>query len=696
MKESRGQIVRVYLIYISMVAFAILVLGRICYLQYVQGPELKVEAEKATLKLRTVKAPLGNIYADNAQKTTLALSVPRYNIYMDLKTVNDQVFDQNIAELAKSLAQLFGNKSAVQWENELREEEDRNTQYHLIKKSINNEQLQQLKTFPIFNLGQNKGGLIENPFTRRVLPYGELARRTIGYYREEDNVRVGLEGAYHKYLMGQDGEQLMEKIRGGIWKPIESKYSKEPIPGADVYTSIDINIQDVAHAALLKQLRDQSAARGCAVLMEVNTGYIKAIANLTRDPETGKYYETQNHAVGMASEPGSTFKLASILVALEDDKIRISDSVDMTGHYSYYGNTLKDPVTYGKNTVQFAFEKSSNVISKIINENYKSDPQKFVDGIKKIGIDQSLGLPIVGEGKPLIKDVKDPSFSGISLPWMAIGYEVLQTPLQTLTLYNAVANNGVMVKPQFVKEIRQGSEVVEKFDPIIINPQICSIKTLMDLKKLLEGVVERGTAKNIKARGFSIAGKTGTAKIASGGVYSDKYQASFCGYFPAEKPKYSCVVVIQGPTKQIYGSVVSGTVFKEIADKVYASDLENTRRKATELIVEEDDPYPFSKNGSKKELAQVFKCLKVPFLDLAHSADFVVSKTGIENVELHDRAFDDERVPNVVGMGLVDAIYIMESNGLEVKIKGSGVVKSQSIDPGAPLVKGKMITLNLI
>ncbi len=688
-----------------MLIFGILVMGQIVRVQFVQGAELQAEADELVLDLRTIEAPRGNIYADNERKTSLALSVPRYEIRMDLMTVSDEIFDENVGALSDSLALIFPRKSAQGWEEDLnREKYTDSNQYYRIESDVRNEQLERLANFPIFNLGKYKGGYIELQENDRVNPYEPLANRTIGYVRyldtnetyhgRKDTIRVGLEGYFDDYLAGQNGEMLMKKIGAGLWKPVKSEYSKDPIPGKDLYTSIDIDLQDVAERALLQQLENQDALRGCVVLMEVETGFVKAIANLSKDTVYGGYSESQNLAVGMRSEPGSTFKLASLMVALDDGKIRATDSVQIRHQYPYFDRVLKDdhaiPGTY---SMQYAFEKSSNVISKVIYDSYRANPQEFIDGLKEIGLDKKLGVDIKGEAVPYIKDADDEDFWGTSLPWMAIGYEELLTPLQTLALYNAVANKGVMVKPQFVKEIRDGDEVVKKFEPIVLNQQVCSMPTRLTLQKFLEGVVERGTAKNIKARGFKIAGKTGTAKIAQSGSYGNKYQASFCGYFPADNPKYSCIVVIQGPTRQIYGSVVSGTVFKEIADKVYAGGLENSPEPDYNLA---EMSLPYSKHGDKSELELVMAKMKLPIKRNDNDSEWVLTRTGREHVEFEQRLVQNGQVPNVLGMGLQDALYLLESQGLIVRIKGSGIVKNQSIMPGREVNNGQVITIELI
>jgi len=381
--SSRESIVRVYLIYILILVFALFVVIKIASIQFFNGGELVEQAEKQTYKLKKVKAPRGNIFADNDQKTSLALSVPRYEIRMDLITVKESVFDEKIHDLADSLSVMFNHKSKKSWLDDLLLQREKRNRYYLINKSIRNDELTRLETFPILNLGQYSGGLIVLKENKRVKPYNKLAARTIGYVRETKGKYVGIEGAFNDELKGRDGEMLMQRIRGNEWKPIKSEFSKEPIPGCDVYSTIDVNIQDVAEAALMKQLKNQKALRGCVVLMEVETGFIKAIANLTQDSDKMEYNESLNHAVGLASEPGSTFKLASLMVALDDEKIKITDSVLMNGTYRFYKKySLNDGnKVYGKNTIQAAFEKSSNIISKIIDDNYKENPHGNISSL---------------------------------------------------------------------------------------------------------------------------------------------------------------------------------------------------------------------------------------------------------------------------------------------------------------------------
>ena len=695
--KNKESLIRLYSVYFFVLFMGLAIVVQIFYLQIFKGEQLKSDANKQIFISKKVLAPRGNIYASNELKTSLALSVPRYKVFVDLVTIRNEDFNENISDLSDSLYVLLARKTSDQWKLELENQRLDSNRYFFIARGLRNDQIERLKRFPIFNLGKYRGGCIILKSNQRVKPYGMLANRTVGYAVENDGkkpILVGIEGAFNEYLKGQNGQMLMEKIRGNEWKPVDDELSIEPVPGSDVYTSIDVNIQDVAESALLKQLREQKAQKGCAVLMEVKTGFVKAIANLSFDPKTETYFEAQNHAVGLASEPGSTFKLASLLVALEQGKVKITDSVDMTGRYEFYDNYLTDGgKVYGRNTIKDAFEKSSNVISQIIYDNYKKEPQEFIDGLKEIGIHQKLGLSILGEGVPLIKESSDPTFTGITLPWMSIGYELKMTPLQTLALYNAVANEGTLLQPQFVKYIKKGSEVQKEYKPRILNASICSKATLSDLKLMLEGVVERGTAKNIKARGFSIAGKTGTSKIAQGSKgYGNKYQASFCGYFPSKDPVYSCIVVVQGPTKNIFGSVVSGTVFKEIADKVYAQEFQK------ENIVLKDtlNQYPYSRSGDKMSFLVASENMRIPVEDLTNKSNkWISTRTGKEAIKIINKMTQKGLVPNVVGMGLIDATYMLEKFGLFVQPVGSGVIREQSIKAGLRINKGQKIILQL-
>ncbi|MBE0640809.1 MAG: transpeptidase family protein, partial [Bacteroidales bacterium] len=456
------------------------------------------------------------------------------------------------------------------------------------------------------------------------------------------------------------------------------------------------NIQDVAEHSLLEHLAKHDADHGCAVLMEVSTGYVVAIANLRKTGE-GSYAEDYNFAVGESAEPGSTFKLASLMVGLEDGRIRLDQTVDTReGVVTFYGRQMRDSHHggYGVITLQQAFEYSSNVgISLAIQEAYANDPSRFVEGLRRMSLGSQLGLELPGEGKPRIKGPGEEGWSGLSLPWMSIGYEVAITPLQTLTLYNAVANNGVMVKPLFVREIRRGGQTIRVNEPVVINPAICSKKTLAQIRPILEGVVERGTASQLRNTVYSIAGKTGTAQIAStnAGYNKKDYRASFVGYFPAENPKYSCIVVIDGPRQgYIYGSAVAAPVFRDIADKVYATHLEIQDIQDSLLSI--SGSAPIAPGGHTDDLLALCSCLGSTLRVSEQFSEWVVPMVGEKGMEFVPRAVRQGTVPNVTGMNARDAAYILESLGLSVHLRGRGTVNRQSVEPGSPVSPGAAIT----
>lgn len=552
---------------------------------------------------------------------------------------------------------------------------------------------------PIFNKGRLKGGLIDSEETIvRKRPHGELLKRTLGYYRPKEGrvgeLRVGIEGAFNDYLAGEYGEEIEQKYGNG-WKKT-GQIIRESVEGANVVTSIDLEIQEVAHTELERQLKQQDAKHGSVVVMDVKTGFVKAIVSLTKASD-GNYYEIFNHAIGTKEVPGSTFKLASLMALLEDKKVKITDEVNATGEYRFYDRVMKDhDGGYGKITVQQAFEKSSNVFTKIVYNAYKGNSESYVNRLRSFGLADSLGLDIKGEVKPTMYYPKHPNWSGISLPWMAVGYEVQQTPLQTLAFYNAVANNGKFVKPQFVQEVRRGQQVVKKFEPVVLRERICSESTVKTLQKCLEGVMTSGTGRGLKSSFFTTAGKTGTARILNadnsyGDKGSYKYQASFVGYFPADEPMYSCIVVISEPKSDIYGARVSGTVFSAIANKVYASALKyheaiNERKKKLEES-------PVSKDGNKIDLEKVLRTFRIPHT-FNDDGEWLNTIKQEKSIDLEQRYVGTKTVPNVVGMTAKDAVFLVEKTGMRVRLNGYGAVVSQSI-PAGTKVSDKTVVLTL-
>jgi cell division protein FtsI (penicillin-binding protein 3) len=585
-------------------------------------------------------------------------------------SVDVKIFDRDVVKLSKNLANFLG-KSPKFFEKKLRNARKSKNRYILIAKDIGYNDYMKMKQFPIFKLGVYKGGFIAEHKTVRAHPIGKIAERTIGYHDNRGD--AGIEGAFVDYLKGEDGLRWKQKIAKGQWKPINDVNEKEPVQGYDVVTTLDVNIQDITHHALLRQLEYFEADHGCAVVMETATGEIKAISNLGRT-SAGKYYEKRNYAVWEAHEPGSTFKLASLMAALDDKMIDTSTVVDTEkGRIFIHGKRVEDSQRggYGEISAARVFEVSSNVgIVKLIREHYDDKPEKFIDHLKDYGLTNKIGLPIKGEGKPIVYYPGKPGWNKISLEWMSWGYSIAVTPLQTLMLYNAVANNGEMVKPRFIKELRKENRIKKSFQKEVINPQIASPETINKLKKVLENVVEKGTANNIYSSNFSMAGKTGTAKkyvgrhvnkkgdTIAGGYSNKRYVASFAGFFPADLPKYSCIVVIHDPLKKkgYYGATVAAPVFKEIAQKIY------TTTSVDDDLVKEK---------------------------------FSSQKIGDQYASFYKKIKNTETIPNVIGMPAMDAVSLLENVGLNVKIKGIGKVKKQSIKKGTLIKKGATIILNL-
>lgn len=685
------------LFYLSVILFFLLVLLASLKLKLVNGGEYQ---EKEQVEI-VVEATRGDILSVDGRK--IACSVPSYKLYMDTRAVKSEIFHAQVDELAIALSKFFRDQPASVYAARLRRARKENKQYYAVNpRKVSYKELQQIKQFPIFKLGRNKGGFMPEQSDHRKLPFGSLASRTVGKLFNEKSKGgiVGIEQSYDDVLRGESGISTLMKT-SHIWIKHELV---PPVDGKSIVSTIDIDIQDVAEHSLEKQLRRHNARHGVAILMEVKTGAVRAIVNLHRTPD-GSYTEDYfNYAIGESSEPGSTFKLASIIAALEDGYIELDDTIHTyKGAFRFYDRVMRDSKEggHGVMTVQDAFEKSSNIaISRLIDRYYRKNPRKFIDRLEDLGLRDSLGLEIRGEGTPLVKDPSDPSWSGITLPWMSIGYEVMMTPLQTLALYNAIANDGKMMKPRFVEGIMERGEMVERMRPEVIRSSICSYGTVQKVKKLLKGVVENGTAQNMRGTPYGIAGKTGTAQIARGaGGYKHEgtvnYLASFAGYFPADDPVYSCIVVVNGPSNNVYyGNVVSGSVFKEIADRVYAAGYKNPDMwKEPKPVLGER--YPQSKGGKKKDLETVLKGLDLSYKRVKTDGEWVSSQAEKGQILLKKKKITDGLVPDVRGMGAKDAVNILESAGLYVNLSGVGKVVSQSLSAGQTYRKGSTIFIKL-
>jgi cell division protein FtsI (penicillin-binding protein 3) len=691
---------RVYVIYLGILLMAMAIIGKAAYIQFYEGQELIEKAASQELRYFSIEANRGNIY--DASGNLLATSVPIFEIRMDVASdlIPEKFFKDNVDSLAICLSRLFGDRSRYQYKQGLEQARREGNRYYLLKRRVTYDELKELRKFPILRRGKYRGGLIVIQKTRRKMPFNELAKRTIGYENKEQALFVGLEGAYNDVLEGINGKQLKRRVSNGDWIPVYGKDELEPSDGQDIITTIDINIQDVAENALSRHLAEHQAFQGCAILMEVSTGHIKAIANLRLDKESGEYRETYNYAIAEGFEPGSTFKLPTILALLEDGKVNLTDTIDIgDGWIMYHGHTMRDvkKIRDGRITVREAFEKSSNVgISMITREAYKDDQAAFVNRLYSMSLNKPLGLEITGEAKPLIRHPDSSSmWYGTSLPSMSIGYALTVTPIQTLAYYNAIANDGVMVKPMFVKEIRQAGRIIRSFETEVINGSICSKATIDTARSLLEGVVERGTATNLLNEHYKVAGKTGTAQIAieNQGYNKKSYNASFVGYFPADNPRYSCIVVVNDPVQgKYYGGTVAAPVFKEIADKVYATQLDIYREREN---LQPEPGIPPAMYGRYDDLAWLCSELNIPVSVESQASEWVVNFREAEGLRFAPRLIRQDVVPNLLGMNARDAIYIMEKLGMEAKISGYGKVSSQSVKPGSRVSPGSEIILKL-
>lgn len=688
---------RVKVVYLLLLAFGLIIFFRIVYLHFFFDQEKIKAAQKIVTKLDIIEPVRGDICAYDGK--VLATSVPYYEVGIDLNCdgISDDVFKTKKDSLALCLSQLFPEKSKDEFLNELNTNRDNGSRYYRISRSVSFDVLKKLQDFPILRRGQFSGGFLYFEHHKREMPFGDLCRRTIGYLdAEKSRGLVGLEQAYDTQLYGVEGKTVKRRIAGGLYMPVKDGNQIEPSDGYELYTTIDISIQDVAETALERRLQYHEADHGSVVVMEVETGKIRAIANLTRT-ENGNYIEAYNYAVGEITDPGSTFKLASIMVALEDGVVSPNDMVDTeNGKTKYYNHTMRDSHEggYGEISVQKSFEVSSNVgISKVIFENYKNNQEHFVDRLYQMNLNQPTGCVIAGEGIPVIRYPGDPKWSGLSLPQMSIGYEVQLTPLQIVTFYNAVANNGKMMRPIFAESLRYRGEVVKVFEPEIINASICSAQTIVMAKRMLEGVVENGTALNLKNENYRIAGKTGTALVNYGRDTEREYQASFVGYFPAETPKYTCIVVINKPDKTTgyYANAVAGPVFKEIADKIYSTDPEFYQHQYNETIAH----LPVAKKANRNDLDKVYSWMKIPTnSNSVRNCVWVEPQTGQADVKYLIRGYSNHTIiPDVRGMGLKDAIMLLESFGLEVKVKGRGKVIRQEPMQGEPVFQGNVVTI---
>ena len=704
---------RTYLCYFLLLLVGIAIIVKIIIVQAKDSKELQDMAEKREYRVETLEASRGIIFSSDDQ--VMAISVPYYDVFFDYQAVDSTVLAENIDSLCIQMAQLFPKRNPAQWKEFFAIGMAKKSRYYKIGLNVTQAELRQMQQFVIFNRGIYQGGLITQKKIKREHPYKDLAGLMLGMANEDKGYYFGLEGAYNDYLKGQNGRRLVRRIHHGGWIPVNSDDDVDAQNGDDVITTFDIKLQDIVENALRNTLTENKAEQGCAILMDVETGYIKALANLRLNHETGVYEESYNVALAERYEPGSVFKIASMIVLFNQKDVNLDDKVNIgVGPIKFSNRTMKDDHSFadgGWCTVQEVIEQSSNKgTAVLINKYFVTHPEKYVEGLYALGLNKKIGTGINGEAQPVIKHPDDKTKDGrklwskVSLPWMSIGYEVNVTPMHLITLYNAIANGGRMMKPQFVTEIRRGGQTVEKFEPIVLNERIADAEAIQKLQTMLEGVVIRGTAKRqFQGCVVNVAGKTGTAQYydrVQGYAYHEPgigrklYNTTFVGYFPAEKPRYSCIVMVSRARGRFWAAgSVSAPGFREIAEKVYAMRI-GTHEDDTLAPVSPVSNEPIIVRHSKE--ATYLNGINNPFNDYAINGDWVtVQQTESGGTDLRTAQLQPNVVPNLVGMDITDAVYLLENMGIKTEFTGQGTVKEQSLHAGDTLKANSIICLKL-
>lgn len=689
-EEHKNELLfRAYVVLAMVLLMSFTIAGKVFYIQWVEGDKWRAMSDSLYIRMIPVEAEMGNVLTEEG--TILATSTVSFELRMDMKSsaMDDNDFETHVDSLGFYLSKYVdGTISAKSWASKLRNGRKKGERYMLIAKDVTFEEMQQIRQFPLYNLGRYKGGLIVLEHLVRSRPFGDLARRTIGIHKHGMK-SFGIEGKYKDDLTGEQGYRLMQYLPGNIKLPVNDLTEIAPQPGNDIVTTLDMGMQDMAHSALKNALTFHNAESGLVVVMEVKTGKIRTMVNLDLDGEA--YVEQYNHAVGSAVEPGSIFKLASYMALIEDGYVKPDDLIDIEkGKSTFYDRTMVDAHEHGLDTVTVkkAFEMSSNVgVAKLVQRFYGAQPHVFIERLAEFGMTSKVGIDLGGEGQPFVKHPTHnrKEWSGITLPWMSMGYELKVTPIQLLTLYAAVANDGRMMQPMLVSEIQKQGETIRKIHPYVLTKKIASKRTIRHMQSLLEGVVETGTASGMRSNRYRYAGKTGTAHIRDQKGVEIAYRSSFVGYFPADEPVYAAIVVIKGPkTNGYYGSEVALPVFKKVADYCF-----NSRKEMFPQFAEDGDKLfeewktPQWEAGFRPDFKKVCNVADIPYENQSES-DWTITKNDADSkkLQLTNRICPDKQVPNVVGMGLRDALFALENRGLRVDPSGVGKVRRQSITAG--------------
>ncbi len=699
METKQNILVRTYLVFLLLSLFCMLIIGKVLYIQLAEGNYWKKIADNNRVRMVEIEAERGSIYSED--EFVLSTSVPEFDIYVDFRAEglvekNGAAFKENLDSLCIGLAQLFNDKKVSEYKKFLQSGYKKGSRYVLLKRKISYTEYEDLKKLPLVRLGKNKSGFIAEVRMKRLYPFKSLANRTIGIAR--DSNKVGLERQYDPFLSGTTGRRLVRYIAGGVGMPIEDVGNKEPVDGCDIITTLNPGIQDIAHQALERMMVQNEALNGTCIVMEVSTGKVRAIANLGRQSD-GSYWEDYNYAL-TGTEPGSTWKLTTLMAALEDKKVSLNSTVNLEGgRWPVAGQVVFDSEIHGLHdaTVQQAFEKSSNVgMAKLAVAYYSEQPTKYFNYLHRWFMDTLTGIDLPGEAKPRIYKPGSKMWSKTTLPWMGFGYNLSITPMHTAMLYNAIANGGKMMKPYMVKAVVKEGEVVQQYEPQVLADAVCSKETLEQLRTCLEGVVIRGTAFNLQTSAYTFAGKTGTSLVADKDIsYADKmYQSSFAGYFPADNPEYTIVVVIRNKkhAAKFYGGIVAGPVFREVADRLHAGYMKHSKS----IMANSFDSVRYRYKGAAHTVDRIATAMHIRYYDSSNKSSMVsIEKDYHKHTTLKGDTSVKGTMPHFERVGLKDALEWCEANGLILVSKGKGKVKEQSVPPGTPIVKGQKVYLTL-
>lgn len=688
---------RVYVTFTCICLLGVAILVKAAMVQLKEGDQLRTMANQMLTRTAVLPSERGNIYTEDG--LLLCSSIPQFDLRVDFSVIKPDTFYKYVDELSAAMANRFGDASAAEYRKGLSNAFKQKHKYYLLKRNIPYYDYLAARSFPIFNKGRRRGGLIAESSIRRINPYGMLAYRTIGLFRENAQA-IGLEASCDSILQGENGSRIDQKVTGGVWMPVEGS-EVDPINGRDIVTTLDISIQEVAEHAMMSVLKQYNCAYGTVVVMEVKTGKIRALVNLGRQ-KNGEYFEDYNYAM-MPGEPGSTFKMATLISLLNDGYVKVDDMVDCEGGRKQFGPRTMNDSHHGLGLmpIRNAFAQSSNVaMASLAYRYYAGNPKKYVAHIKKLHLNERTHIGLKGEPKPYMIEPGEPQWSGTTLPWMATGYGIMITPLHTCMLYNAVANGGKMMKPYLISAIREYGKDVKTYEPTVLEEHVASAEAIAQLRSCAEEVVLSGTGKHIQSPFYKIAGKTGTAQVADKGIrYTDHvYQGSFVGYFPADKPQYTIAVVIRTTphSSAYYGGTLAAPVFRMVADKIFATGMGLWDGPLDSIAHVTKTSYVARHFASGSTYEFLMKALGEKTVMNPASNTFAALHTdSSRRVILKPAPVFRGQVPDVKGLALKDAIYLLENEGMKVFVRGRGLVQGQSIAPGTKITKGQTIILQL-